>query len=241
MLISGKGNGAADWHQVLDAQDPVRDLATDEILAGKGDFHDSKKGVYPATARETRVCAYDRPNTRTTGRSVHGRASSPMPSTRTWTTSIACSSRSMHPSPTCSSRTPTAGSSPSCTPAHTPTRSAGSSWSTRDPPPSGAPSPPRSSTVWDQTNRIAAPGLESVEVADAVAKIDAAPPLHRMPSIVLTADKAMRADLQPVDADASVTFADWLAGQDLLATGLAAKQVTETNSGHTSTCTRPDS
>ena len=86
--------------------------------------------------------------------------------------------------------------------------------------------------VWDQTNRIAAPGQESVEVADAVAKLDAAPPLHPIPSIVLTADKPLRADLQPVDAAASVTFDDWLVGQDLLATGLAAKQVTRTNSGH---------
>ena len=86
--------------------------------------------------------------------------------------------------------------------------------------------------VWDQTNRIASPGLESVEIADAVATIDAAPPLRRMPSIVLTADKAIRADLQPADADASVTFADWLAGQDLLATGLAAKHITDTSSGH---------
>ena len=53
-----------------------------------------------------------------------------------------------------------------------------------------------------------------------------------MPSIVLTADKALRADLQPADADASVTFADWLAGQDLLAQDLAAKHITDTSSGH---------
>ena len=81
-------------------------------------------------------------------------------------------------------------------------------------------------------NRIVSPGLESVEIVDAVATIDAAPEHHRMPSIVLTADKALRANLQPADADASVTFADWLAGQDLLATGLAAKHVIDTNSGH---------
>ncbi len=49
---------------------------------------------------------------------------------------------------------------------------------------------------------------------------------------MLTADKRLRADLQPDDADASVTFDDWLVGQDLLATGLDAKHVTETNSGH---------
>ena len=86
--------------------------------------------------------------------------------------------------------------------------------------------------VWDQTNRMAAPGQESVEVADAVAKLDRAPPLRPIPSIVLTADKPLRADLQPADADASVTFDDWLVGQDLLATGLTAKHVTKTNSGH---------
>ncbi len=65
-----------------------------------------------------------------------------------------------------------------------------------------------------------------------MAKLDAAPPLDPIPSIVLTADKPLRADLQPVDAAASVTFDDWLVGQALLATGLAAKQVTRTYSGH---------
>ncbi len=86
--------------------------------------------------------------------------------------------------------------------------------------------------VWDQTNRISAPGQESVEIADAMAKLDAAPPMRPIPSIVLSADKSVRADLLPVDAAASVTFDDWLVGQDLLASGLTAKHVTETHSGH---------
>ncbi len=47
MLISGKGNGASEWHQVLDTADPVRDLATDEVLAVKGDIRDSQRAVYP--------------------------------------------------------------------------------------------------------------------------------------------------------------------------------------------------
>jgi hypothetical protein len=56
--------------------------------------------------------------------------------------------------------------------------------------------------------------------------------LHPIPSVVLTADKWVRPELLPADADASVTFDDWLVGQDLLAAGLAAKHVTKTKSGH---------
>ena len=83
VLISGKGNGAADWHQVLDRKDPVRALGTDEVLAGNGDLHDSKHAVYPTIGRETRVCAYDRPNTRTTGNDTSTPRASPTPSTTT--------------------------------------------------------------------------------------------------------------------------------------------------------------
>lgn len=69
-------------------------------------------------------------------------------------------------------------------------------------------------------------------IASAVLALDASPPLRPIPAVVLTADKPIRADLQPPGIDIGVTFDDWLVGQDLLAAGLAAEHVTQTDSGH---------
>lgn len=89
-------------------------------------------------------------------------------------------------------------------------------------------------TVWDQTNRLTSPqSPEGVEVLDALAKLEAAGPMPQLPTIVLTADKPYRTDFLPPDiVDAGVTFADWLAAQDLLAPYLHAKHIPKTNSGH---------
>ena len=88
--------------------------------------------------------------------------------------------------------------------------------------------------VWDQIHRTTSPGLpEGVEVLDAMARLDAAPPPTQIPTVVLSADKPYPV-LPPGsgDPEASVTFADWIAAQDLLAARLGAEHVTATNSGH---------
>jgi pimeloyl-ACP methyl ester carboxylesterase len=86
--------------------------------------------------------------------------------------------------------------------------------------------------VWDQTNRLTSPAQpEGVELLDTFAKLDAAPPLRKIPVVVLSADKPVRADLLPAP-DASVTFADWTNAQNLLASALNAEHVTATNSDH---------
>lgn len=232
VLIAGKGNGAEDWHQVLDANDPVRDLPTDEVLAGAGDLHDSKKAVYPTIGRETRVCSYDRPNTRTNGKDTSTPQAQPH--------SVEADVADLHavlrkldaPEPYVLVAHSYGGFIAELYARTYPEEvgglvmvDAGSSYI-------GRAVSAEKLAAWDEMNRVAPPGHESVEIADAVARLDAAPPLHPIPSVVLTADKALRADLQPVDADASVTFDDWLVGQDLLAAGLGARQITETDSGH---------
>ena len=44
VLISGKGNGAADWSEVLDPADPAHDADYDAVAWGKGDLHKSEFG-----------------------------------------------------------------------------------------------------------------------------------------------------------------------------------------------------
>ncbi len=47
VLISGKGNGAADWSEVLDPADPEHDADYDAVAWGKGDLHKSELAVFP--------------------------------------------------------------------------------------------------------------------------------------------------------------------------------------------------
>jgi len=68
---------------------------------------------------------------------------------------------------------------------------------------------------------------------DAFAKIDAMPPLRKLPAVVLSGDKPWQPpSLAQENDSASVTFTDWRTLQGLLATSLNAKLVETTNSGH---------
>jgi pimeloyl-ACP methyl ester carboxylesterase len=76
VLISGKGNGAADWSEILDPADPLRkspyDMAGHEESAA---IYHSASAVLPLVSGFTRVCAYDRPGTRIEGKDI----STPVP------------------------------------------------------------------------------------------------------------------------------------------------------------------
>src|SRR5438045_3949104 len=61
VLISGKGNGAADWSEVLDPSDPAHEADYDAVAWGKGELHKSDTAVFPMVSHFTRVCTYDRP------------------------------------------------------------------------------------------------------------------------------------------------------------------------------------
>ena len=45
VLISGKGNGAADWHEILAPGDPVHDADYDAMAWGKGELRKSDSAV----------------------------------------------------------------------------------------------------------------------------------------------------------------------------------------------------
>jgi hypothetical protein len=61
---------------------------------------------------------------------------------------------------------------------------------------------------------------EAVELLDAIGRIEASPPLPERPAIVLSADKPWPSpapDAHGQTSGGTITFAEWLAGQDLLA------------------------
>ena len=94
---------------------------------------------------------------------------------------------------------------------------------------------PEALAKWDAVNRRSSPGApEGVMLIDAFAKIDAASPLRALPAVVLSADKPWQPPSATKESQeaAGVTFADWEASEDLLATSLNAKHVAKTRSGH---------
>jgi pimeloyl-ACP methyl ester carboxylesterase len=235
VLIAGKGNGAEDWLQVLDPADPAHDAPGDDVSVGKGELGRSDDAVLPSVARFTRVCAYDRPDVRTGADASTPRPQQPHTIDLDVDDLHALLGALDEPGPyvlvahsyggliaTLYARTypDTVGGLVMVDPATAHMRDVVSAAKLAN---------------WDATNAMTSPELhEGVQLIDAIAKIDAAPPLPHVPAVVLSADKPWRVDLLPPDVqqDDMVTFEDWLAALDRLATELDAEHVTKTNSGH---------
>jgi pimeloyl-ACP methyl ester carboxylesterase len=64
-IIPGKGSYAELWNVVVPDDDPIRSSPYD--LVGNADLRPSPTATQPTVAKTTRVCAYDRPNTRSDG------------------------------------------------------------------------------------------------------------------------------------------------------------------------------
>jgi pimeloyl-ACP methyl ester carboxylesterase len=235
VLISGKGNGAADWKAVLDPADPAHDADYDAVAWGKGDLHESESAVFPSVSRWTRVCAYDRPGTRLDGADQSTPVAQPH--------RVDQAANDLHRLLTAAGE-----SGPYVLVAH----SYGGAIATlfaRTWPAEVAGlvmvdtvtqlmrniASPEALAKWDEVNRRSSPAApEAVMLTDAFAKIDAASPLRALPAVVLSADKPWQPPTATKESQqaSGVTFADWQASGDLLATSLNAKHVTKTRSGH---------
>jgi pimeloyl-ACP methyl ester carboxylesterase len=64
-IIPGKGSYAEAWNVVVPPDDPIRSSPYDII--NQANFAPSPTAVQPTVAQTTRVCVYDRPNTRPDG------------------------------------------------------------------------------------------------------------------------------------------------------------------------------
>ena len=233
VLIAGKGNGAEDWHLVLDPTDPAHDASGDDVGAGRGDLHRSESAVFPAVAGFTRVCAYDRPDTGDDG----GR-STPVAQPHAVDRDV----NDLHQllsglgerGPFVLVSHSYGGLIATLFARLNPTSVAGLVMVDAASELIADVLDPAVMASWDQTNQATSPQVpEGVQLADAFAQIDAAPAMPKVPAIVLTADKAYRTDLVPPTVAAELpTFADWLDAQALLAAALGAEHITATASGH---------
>jgi pimeloyl-ACP methyl ester carboxylesterase len=235
VLISGKGVDADDWLQILDPADPAHQAPGDDVGAGFGLLRHSDDAVLPSVARFTRVCAYDRPNTRADGHDV----STPRAQPHTVDLDVedlrALLVTLREPEPYVLVPHSYGGLIAALYARMYPQGVAGLVMVDAATELIGDILSPTALANWDTTNRVPpSPMREAVEVVDAFARINAAPPMPKVPAIVLTADKPYRIDLLPpeIAGEESLTFADWLASQQRLASALGAPQIAKTNSGH---------
>ncbi|MFO0991510.1 MAG: alpha/beta hydrolase [Hyphomicrobiales bacterium] len=234
VLVSGKGNGAADWSEILDPADPAHEADYDAVAWGKGDLHQSASAVFPMVSRFTRVCAYDRPDVRRDGPDR--------------STSIAQPHSADQAADDLHRLLVAAGEAgPFVLVPHSyggliatlfartwPAEVAGLVMVDAATPLIRQVARPEAVTKWDEANKASSPEApEAIMLIDAFAKIDAAPPLREMPMVVLSSDKPWQPpSATKADPAAGVTFADWQASQELLAASLNAQLITKTKSGH---------
>ena len=234
VLIAGKGNGAEDWQQVLDPLDPVHNAPGDDLPFGMGKLERSDDAVLPSVARFTRVCAYDRPDIRV-GDDVTTPRSQPHTVDEDVSDLHAFLSALGEPAPYVLVAHSYGGVIATLYARTHPEQVGGLVMvDTVTQLMEGVVSADKLAK-WDATNATTSPEVrEGVQLIDAFAQINAAPPMPAVPAIVLSADKPWRSDLLPPEAkaDEMVTFADWLTALDRLATDLGAEHITETNSGH---------
>lgn len=234
ILISGKGNGAADWNEILDPADPIRKAPADLLAGGQGKLVTSDSAVMPSVSRFTRVCAYDRPGTRLSEADL----STPVPQPHTADRAV----EDLHALLTAASE-----AGPFVLAAHSyggviamlyartyPADVAGLVMIDAATQLMQKVASPKALAAWDAGNKVSVPEApEAVQLLDAFAKIEAAPRARALPAIVLSADKPWPGATPSAPAEGeAVTFADWLASGDLLAKSLDAPHVTRTDSGH---------
>ena len=235
VLISGKGNGAADWSEVLDPADPAHDADYDAVAWGKGDLHKSESAVFPMVSRFTRVCAYDRPGVRLDGPDQSTPVAQPHPADQAADDLHRLLMAAGETGPYVLVPHSYGGVVATLFARTWPTEVDGLVMVDTVTPLMRQIASPEAVAKWDAFNRRSAPEApEAVMLIDAFAKIDATAPLRELPAVVLSADKPWQPPSAPKDSDpaAGVTFADWQASEKLLATSLNAKFVTKTNSGH---------
>jgi len=235
VLISGKGVDAHDWMQILEPNDPAHKNPSDDVATGLGTFVDSPDAVFPTVARLTRVCAYDRPDTRFEGADLSTPGIQPHSVARDVSDLRALLSAARVPEPyvlvahsyggfiaTLYARLyPDSVAGLVMVDAATERLEESMSYANL--------------SGWDKQNRAASKQVqEQIQIIDAIERIQAAPPMPKVPTIILSADKPYRFDLLPPEAQNAtfLTFSDWLASQDLMASALGGEHIKKTNSGH---------
>ncbi|MFG2292238.1 alpha/beta fold hydrolase [Streptomyces sp. NPDC048603] len=235
ILIAGKGNGVEDWRSVLDPADPIHQAPGDDLPWRTTGLHLSDDSVFTRVSRFTRVCAYDRPGIR-----VGPGTTTPRPQPHTLDLAAddlnALLTALGEPGPYVLVAHSYGGLIATLYARTHPRNVAGLVMVDTVTELMADVISPGALRNWDATNARTSPQVrEGVHIIDAFRRINAAPPMPRVPAVVLSADKPWRLDLLPPEERKGerVAFKDSLTALDRLSKALhAEKHITRTNSGH---------
>ena len=226
-VIPGKGSYAAAWNASVPPDDPIRSSSYD--LIEQAAVAASPASTQPIVARTTRVCVYDRPDTRPDGPD----RSTPVPQPHTVQADVDDVVRLIAaaglPTPMVFVAHSYGGLILDLLARQHPDLVSGLVFS--EPTSEFLPlvGRPDQNAAFDTDAGIGPPGTETVLPDDAFATIAAAPPLPRVPAIVLSADRfAAPAGLRPDN----YTQAQIHQANDLLAAALGTTNVVIPGTGH---------
>jgi pimeloyl-ACP methyl ester carboxylesterase len=226
-VIPGKGSYAEAWNAAVAPGDPTRSSPYD--LIEEANIAASPDAAQPLVARTTRICTYDRPDTRPDGTDL----STPAPQPHTVQSDVddvvSLVGAAQLPTPMVFVAHSYGGLVLDLLARQHPELVSGMVFSE-----------PTSEFLWglgrpDQNaafnidGQAVAPGEEAILAEDAFATIAAAPPLPRVPAIVLSADKFVApAGLKPDN----YTQAQIHQANDMLAAALGTTNVVIPGTGH---------
>ncbi|WP_293240519.1 alpha/beta hydrolase [Mycolicibacterium sp.] len=226
-VIPGKGGYADAWNAAVPPDDPIRSSPYDLIEEAKLDL--SPQATQPLVARTTRICVYDRPDTRPDG----DEKSTPVPQPHTVQSDVDDVVRligaAQLPTPMVFVAHSYGGLVLDLLARQHPEMVSGLVFS--EPTSEFLPlvGRPDQNAAFNTDAQIGAPGEETVLPDDAFATIAAAPPLPRVPAIVLSADTfSAPSSLKPDN----YTQAQIHRANDMLAAALGTTNVVVPGTGH---------
>jgi pimeloyl-ACP methyl ester carboxylesterase len=227
-IIPGKGSYAEAWNVVVPPDDPIRSSRYDIITQAK--LRPSADAAQPTIAKTTQVCAYDRPNTRPDGPDRSTDVPQPHNVQQDVDDVVALLGASQLPGPFVFAAHSYGGLVLDLLARTHPDLVAGLVFV--DPVSESLLSVGSSAQNAAFERDSAAPpepGGEGVLAGDAVARINAAPPLPQVPAIVLSSDKFAAPEVLTPE---NYTLAQIHQANTLLADALSTTNVVSNGSGH---------
>ncbi len=227
-IIPGKGSYAEAWNVVVPPDDPIRSSPYDIIAQAK--FVPSPDAVQPTVAKTTQVCAYDRPNTRPDGADRSTDVPQPHSVQQDVDDVVTLINASQLPTPLVFVAHSYGGLVLDLLARTHPELVAGLMMV--DPTSEFLPvlgTPAQNAAFERDVMTPPEPGGEGILVDDAFARIKVAPPLPRVPAIVLSADKYPPPEAVTPD---NYTLAQIHEANNMLAAALGTTNIFSTGSGH---------
>ena len=227
-IVPGKGSYAEAWNVVVPLDDPIRSSPYDIIAQAK--FVPSPDAVQPTVAKTTQVCAYDRPNTRPDGADRSTDVPQPHSVQQDVDDVVTLINASQLPTPLVFVAHSYGGLVLDLLARTHPELVAGLVMV--DPTSEFLPvlgTPAQNAAFERDVMTPPEPGGEGILVDDAFARIKVAPPLPRVPAIVLSADKYPPPEAVTPD---NYTLAQIHEANNVLAAALGTTNIFSTGSGH---------